>query len=71
MSFDKKKIMQLPATEKRELAFELLDSIDEEYIRNPVPEWKKKLIKQRIENDQKNPSAVTSWSELRKKYSEQ
>lgn len=29
---------------------------------------KKKLIKERIENDIKNPADVISWDELRKKY---
>lgn len=68
MSFDKKEILQLSTEEKRLLAFELLDSIDKEFIGQPIPEWKKRLIKERVETDIKSPSDVISWNQLRKKY---
>jgi putative addiction module component (TIGR02574 family) len=68
MSFSKDEILQLSPDEKRTLAFELLDSIDEEFVNQPVPEWKKRLIEERIYNDLKNPADVTSWEEVRKKY---
>jgi len=54
MSFNKNEILQLSPDEKRILAFELLDSIDEEFVKQPMPEWKKKLIEERIDNEQKN-----------------
>ena len=41
MAFDKNEILQLNFEEKRLLAFELQDSIDEEFVNQPVPEWKK------------------------------
>ena len=68
MSFDKTKILQLSTEEKRLLAFEILDSIDEEFINKPIPDWKKRVIRERVDNDIKNPSDVTLWSEVRKKY---
>ena len=71
MSFNKNEVLQLSTEEKRLLAFELLDSIDEEFINKPVPDWKKKLIQERIDADIKNPADVISWSELRKKYYDQ
>jgi len=71
MSFDKNEILQLNTEEKRLLAFELLDSIDEEFARQPIPEWKKRLIEERIALDKNNLSDVISWSELRKKYDAQ
>ncbi len=68
MLLNRDEMMKLHPDEKRQLAFELLDSIDEEFIQQPVPEWKKQLIRERIELDQKNPGDTLSWSELRKKY---
>ncbi len=68
MSFDKNKILQLSTEEKRLLAFKLSDSIDEEFLNQSVPEWKKVLIQERIDFDKNNPSDVILWSEARKKY---
>nr|MBA4139812.1 addiction module protein [Segetibacter sp.] len=58
MSFDKNEILQLSTEEKRLLAFELLDSIDEEFVNQPIPEWKKRLIQERVDLDKKDPSDV-------------
>ena len=44
MNIDKEVILQLNTEEKRQLAFELLDSIDEEYVDQPIPAWKIQLI---------------------------
>ena len=68
MAFDKNEILQLNSEEKRLLAFELLDSIDEEFVNQPVPEWKKKLIQLRVDNDVNNSFDVMTWTEVRKKY---
>lgn len=68
MAVDKDEIFRLSNEEKRRLAFELLDGIDEEFFSHSLPEWKKKLIQERIELDKKKPSDVVSWSEVRKKY---
>ena len=68
MSFDKNQLAELSTEEKRILAFELLDSTDEEFVNAPVPDWKRKLIQDRVESDIKNISDVKPWSELRKKY---
>jgi len=45
----------------------LIDSILTDEA-GPVPEWKKQLIQERINNDSRNASASVEWSELRKKY---
>ena len=58
MSFDKNQLAELSTEEKRILAFELLDSIDEEFVNAPVPDWKRKLIQERVESDIKNTSDV-------------
>ncbi len=68
MDFDKNKIMQLDKEEKRNLAFDLLDSIDEEFMNEPIADWKQKLIKERLGDDAKNPDDIIAWSELKKKY---
>lgn len=67
MAFNKDEVMQWSTEEKRSLAFELLDSIDEETIRKPLPEWKEILIKERIKKDEQAEDVVT-WNVLREKY---
>lgn len=59
MSINKGEIFQLPADKKRQLAFELLDSIDEEFLKQPFPDWKKKLIKERLQIDMERPGETT------------
>jgi hypothetical protein len=71
MSYDKSEIMHLDADEKRELAFELLDSIDEEFIQKEVPEWKRGLIRERIRMDKEQPDDALSWDKIKEKYKEQ
>jgi hypothetical protein len=70
-SFNKSEIMHLDANEKRELAFELLDSIDEEFVQKEVPEWKRKLIHERIKMDKEQPDDSLSWDKIKGKYKEQ
>jgi hypothetical protein len=68
MLFDKSEIMNLDSDEKRKLAFELLDSIDEEFIEKEIPEWKRELIRERIRLNKEHPDDVINWHELKKKY---
>ena len=68
MSINKTEIMQLSNDEKRQIAFELLDSIDEEFIEQQLPDWKKQLIRERIDLDDRNPEETTTWRELRNKF---
>ena len=68
MAFDKSELMQLDTDTKRNLAFEMLDSIDEEFINTPLSDWKRKLIEDRLADDKKNPEDAKPWSEVRKKY---
>ncbi len=67
MAFNKSEIMNWNTEDKRTLAFELLDSIDEETIKQPLPQWKENLIRQRIEKD-KQADDVVAWNVLRGKY---
>jgi len=60
--------MSLSAEEKRNLAFELLDSIDEEFATSEIPDWKVRLIRERLRLDKEQPNNVISWTELKKKY---
>lgn len=69
MSYKRSEIMNLDPEEKRKLAFELLDSIDEEFVQKEIPVWKKNLVKERIALDKQQPNNVISWNELKKKYS--
>ena len=68
MAIDKIILLQLSPEEKRQLAFDLLDSIDEDFISTPMPDWKKMLIRERIQNDLDKPLDVLPWNEVRKKY---
>ena len=68
IAFDKNELMQLDTDTKRGLAFETLDSIDEELVNTPLTNWKQKLIEDRLIDDKNNPEDATLWSEVRKKY---
>ena len=68
MEIDKEVILQLSTEEKRQLAFELLDSIDEEYIETTIPAWKLQLINQRLDLDKVNSADTRPWNEVREKY---
>ncbi len=68
MPVDKLELMQLSNDEKRELAFELLDSIDEEFIKKEIPEWKLELIRERLKFDKNEPDDALPWNEVKKKY---
>ena len=69
MAFNKAEIMNLSAEEKRKLAFELLDSIDEQIIQQGLPAWKKEIIQQRIARDKTaNIEDAIAWETLRNKY---
>jgi len=69
MAFDKNEIMNWSAEDKRNLAFELLDSIDEEMMQHELPAWKKQLIQKRIEkNKTECKKDVIAWEILRDKY---
>jgi hypothetical protein len=68
MPINKAEIMGLSAEEKRKLAFELLDSIDEEFAATEIPEWRLRIIRERLRLDKEQPNNVISWTELKKKY---
>ena len=68
MEIDKEVILQLSTEEKRQLAFELLDSIDEEYIETTIPAWKLQLITQRLELDKEDSANTRPCNEVKRKY---
>ncbi len=68
MAYDKNEILELSIEERRNLAFELLESIDEDFIQKPIPEWKVKLIRERLADDNAHPETADAWSKVRKKY---
>lgn len=55
MSYSKKELLTLPLEERKELASDLIDSILANETQ-PVAEWKKELIKERIDLDKANPA---------------
>lgn len=61
-------IMNLSVPEKILLVEKLWDSIAEDTSRQPMPDWKKKLIEERLDEHKRNPDSGTSWEELKKKY---
>ncbi|SFQ33401.1 addiction module protein [Parafilimonas terrae] len=68
MAYDKSELMQLSNEEKRALAFDLLDSIDDEFAAKEIPEWKLNLIKERLQLDKEGPDGALPWKEVKKKY---
>jgi len=68
MTYSKEDLLRLPLAEKIALVEDLWDSIDEQQLVTPLPNWKKDLIKNRIASDKENPTAGTNWEVLRNKY---
>jgi hypothetical protein len=67
MPFKKEELLKLPLEERRELASELIDSILADEAK-PVPDWKRKMIQERLQYHANNPGNGQEWSELKKKY---
>lgn len=66
MPYNKEALLQLSTEEKISLVTELWDSIDQQKI--DLPEWKKALIKKRIDADKANPNSGIEWNVLKNKY---
>lgn len=67
MPYDKEELLHLPLDERKELTSELLDSILAEEMQ-PLPQWKKQLIEERLKYHNEHPQNGTDWNELKKKY---
>lgn len=61
-------IMSLSVAEKILLVEKIWDSIAEDTSKQPLPEWKKELIEQRLAEHKENPDDGIAWEELKKKY---
>ncbi len=67
MPYNKEELMALSLEEKKELASDLMDSILADEMQ-PLPEWKRELIKERIQYHNENPGNGTTWNDLKKEY---
>lgn len=61
-------ILNLSVTEKILLVEKIWDSIAEDTAKQPLPNWKKELIEERLAEHKANPDSGVSWDELKKKY---
>ncbi len=64
---NKKELLTLPLQERKELASDLIDSILADET-EPISDWKKQLIQERIQYHNEHPGNGTKWNELKKKY---
>jgi putative addiction module component (TIGR02574 family) len=58
-------ILELPASDRLELVATLCASLDGETI--PVTGWQRAILDQRIAEDDADPDAGRSWSEVKKR----
>lgn len=63
----KRELLTLPLQERKELASDLIDSILADET-EPIPDWKKQLILERIQYHNEHPGNGTAWNELKKKF---
>lgn len=61
-------ILNLSVAEKILLVEKIWDSIAEDTSKQPLPEWKEKLLDERLEEHRNNPQSGMSWEDLKKKY---
>ncbi len=71
MSFEVKEILALPDKEKKRIAdliYESLASSDENsnIINEPLPEWQKNILDERITDLKEHPENFLSWEETKK-----
>ena len=64
---NKEELFALPAEERKQLAVELLNSIDEQSIQQ-IPHWKKELIKERLQYHKEHSGNGIEWKDWKKKY---
>lgn len=67
MQYNKEQLLNLPLEERKELTSDLIDSILAEEM-EPIPNWKKELIEERIKYHNQHPGNGMEWNELKKKY---
>ena len=67
MNLNKEQLLSLSLEERKELASDLIDSILAEEMK-PIPDWKKQLIKERIQYHNEHPGNGIEWNDLRKQY---
>jgi putative addiction module component (TIGR02574 family) len=62
-----RKLLELPATERMELAQILWDSLepDEEIRFLPVPDWQRQILDERLADLEANPGDEQSWEEVK------
>jgi hypothetical protein len=67
MLYSKDELLTLPLEERKELASYLIDSILADEM-EPIPEWRKEFIRERIKYHNENPGNGTEWKELKKQF---
>lgn len=67
MAYDRKELLNLPVAEKYELALDLWESIDDNFLaKEMTKQGFKEEIDRRIERIEKNPEILVSWEEVLK-----
>lgn len=61
-------LKNLSLPEKILLVEQLWDSIAEDASKNPLPEWKKELLENRLSEHKKTPTSGSTWEVVKKKY---
>jgi putative addiction module component (TIGR02574 family) len=57
--------LSLPAEEREELAEVLWESLGSE--KEPLPDWQRRLLDQRLKAFEENPEAGSPWEEVRRR----
>lgn len=60
-------IFKLGRAERLQLVEDLWDSIVEEELQLPVPEWKRQELRQRKERFLRHPSSARTWEQVKQR----
>ncbi len=63
----KREVLRLPVEERLELAEAIWESVEECGAQPPLPEWQRQILDERIEADEAQPDAGSSWGDVKKR----
>lgn len=59
--------LQLPVDERLEIAEAIWESVESSAAQPPIPEWQRKILEERIAEDDADPEAGSPWEEVKRR----
>lgn len=63
----KRQVLRLPLEEQLELAEDIWEGVERETVQPALPEWQKKVLQERIAEEDAEPESGSSWNEVKQR----